>query len=239
MTPHYKAGKYSWESQHAELSTKNSLSAPLLECTARGPSWPGPERVCGTSWWGPSEGGGGLVMVVVKEEGAMQNGSPWARTPCWAHGHPREAVIPGIRGLNSRVTSHALLKPANKVDCNTTKLNQNLIESGIHIIVITWVKNRSVGVSILMSCPAAGGRKTSFSVGWAGHPWLHYMIERNCVQSQLYTYSCHPLQRKPWSGKWTHTDPESEKIKIVLKKSSRLCRTTKQLVQTHTHKSLY
>lgn len=108
-------------------------------------------------------------MVVVKEEGAMQNRGPWTGAPCWAHGHPREAVIPGIRGLNSRVTSHALLKPANKVDCNTTKLSQNLIEPGTcYIIVITYVKNRSVGLSILMSCPALEGRKTSFrcGLGW-------------------------------------------------------------------------
>lgn len=121
-------------------------------------------------------------MVVVKEEGAMQDRGPWAGAPCWAHGHPREAVIPGIRGLNSRVTSHALLKPANKVDCNTTKLNQNLRKPGTcYVIVITCVKNRSEGQSILMSCPAPEGRKTSLSVGWAGHPWLAFVTEQKDI----------------------------------------------------------
>lgn len=126
-------------------------------------------------------------MVVVKEEGAMQNRGPWAGAPCWAHGHPREAVIPGIRGLNSRVTSHALLKPANKVDCNTTKLSQNLIESETcYIIVITCVKNRSVGLSILMSCPAPEGRKTASGVGRVGRPWLYFVTERNVLPPTIY-----------------------------------------------------
>lgn len=176
MTAVYKAGKYSWESQHAALSTKNSLSAPLLECTARGPSWPGRECVCGTSWWRPGEGGGGLIMVVVKEEGAMQNRGPWAGAPCWAHRHPREAVIPGIRGLNSRVTSHALLKPANKVDCNTTNLSQDWIVSGSYVIVITCIKDRNLGLSILMSCPAPKGRKASLRTR-AGQANLSFILQ--------------------------------------------------------------
>lgn len=69
-------------------------------------------------------------MVVVEEEGAMQDRGPERGTPCWAHGHPREAVIPGIRGLNSLVIGHALVKPANKVDCNTVELSQNLTGCG-------------------------------------------------------------------------------------------------------------
>lgn len=153
MAPDYKAGKYSWESQHAALSTENSLSAPLLECTARGPDWPGATRVCGTSWRLPSGGGGRLVMVVVEEEGAMQDRGPRRGTPCQAHGHPREAVIPGICGLNSLVISHALVKPANKVDCNTMKLRQNLTRCGTCNAwsYYTSLRDRSKGLNIIMS----------------------------------------------------------------------------------------
>lgn len=74
---------------------------------------------------------------MVEEEGAMQHRGPCAGTPCLAHGRPREAVIPGIRGQHS-VTSHALLKPADKVDCNTMEHGGQ--DFGVLKVVVTGIK---------------------------------------------------------------------------------------------------
>lgn len=103
-------------------------------------------------------------MVVVKEEGAMQDRGPRAGAPCRAHGHPREAVIPGIRGLNSHVTSHALLKPANKVDCNTMKFSQNSAWCGVFVMVHVISSVREYSHEC---CPAPEGESSQpYNADW-------------------------------------------------------------------------